>query len=447
LPFFTPSPGPFRTIAIAAALVAGVSLLRWGLGHLFRGLGVFALYFPAVLVAALLGGWRAGAAAMALTGAIVLGVFVQPVPAVRMTDPASPSNLALVALAAAPLVVVGDYVRTLLGRLEKGQDALAQKNLQHDALFEAMREGYALCEAIRDSRRRLVDYTILEINPALQAMLGVGPEVVGARFSNTPGDWSAWLALCDRVLTTGEPAAFEHYDKRAGRWHDIRITRVSPTCMAQICFDITARKAAELRQIELFEELNHRVSNSLALVSSILRLKARATEHAIVRDQLLRADARVQSIGQVHRALYRGGRADRVDFGAYLRDLCDSVRASLTHDDRIAVAVEAEPIMLPVDTAIPLGMVVNELVTNAIKYAYPYPERGVIRVDLSRAGDGLALEVRDNGQGLSDDAEGASSGLGMRLTRSLVAQVGGDMVAHRRPGARFEITVPHLTPS
>jgi two-component sensor histidine kinase len=71
----------------------------------------------------------------------------------------------------------------------------------------------------------------------------------------------------------------------------------------------------------------------------------------------------------------------------------------------------------------------------------------VIRVDLSRAGDGLALEVRDNGQGLSDDAEGASSGLGMRLTRSLVAQVGGDMVAHRRPGARFEITVPHLTPS
>jgi two-component sensor histidine kinase/PAS domain-containing protein len=443
-PFRVVGPQLLQELAIAVGLVGSVTLLRWAMGFVFPGLGVFALYFPAVLLAALFGGWRSGVAAIVLTAAVAVGLFFSPVRSVRLTDPTSPGNLALVTIAAAPLVFVGDYVRRLLTRLEHGRDTLAEKNLHYDALFATMLEGYALCEAIRDDDGRLVDYKILEINPSLLRMLGVGPEAVGTRLSNAPGDWTAWLALCDQVLTTGEAAGFESHHQASGQWHEIRITRVTQTRMAQVFFDVTERKKAEFRQAELFNELNHRVSNNLTLVSSILQMKARAADHEVVRDQLLRAEARVQSIAQVHRALYRGGRTEQVEIGAYLRDLCEGVAEALTQDDRIALQIEADSIFVPVDTAIPLGMVVNELVTNAVKYAYPYPDGGVISVALTREDQGMRLVIADRGHGLSKEALRASRGLGMRLVRSLVAQVDGQLVVRGPPGTAFEITLPSI---
>jgi two-component sensor histidine kinase len=309
-----------------------------------------------------------------------------------------------------------------------------------------MLEGFALCDGIRDGGGRLIDYTIVEMNPALQRMLGVGPEATGTRLSEAPGDWRAWLELCDRVLTTGQPAGFERYNRSTNQWHEIRITRVTENRMAQIFFDITERKKADFRQAGLFDELNHRVSNNLTLVSSILQMKARAAENDVVRDQLLKAEARVQSIAQVHKALYRGSRKDDVEFGGYLKDLCDGVRQALTADDRIDVEVTAEPVLIPLDLAVPLGMTVNELVTNAVKYAFPHPGGGRISVSLARTENNLILSVGDDGRGLGDDVETSSGGLGMKLIRSLVAQVRGTLVVRRHPGTTFEITAPLSSP-
>jgi hypothetical protein len=147
-------------------------------------------------------------------------------------------------------------------------------------------------------------------------MLGVGPEAVGTKLGDSPGDWTDWLARCERVLKTGEPASFEIFTDSVDLWHEIRVTRVTEARMAQLFFDITERKRAELRQAEQFDELNHRVNNNLSLVSSILRIKARETNNDVARDQLLRADARVMGIAQVHRALHRGDWKGSVDFGA-----------------------------------------------------------------------------------------------------------------------------------
>jgi two-component sensor histidine kinase len=319
---------------------------------------------------------------------------------------------------------------------------LAERLLGFDALLENMAEGFAMCEAIWDSQGRLADYTILEMNPALQRMLGVGPEAVGTRLSDRAGNWKDWLRLCNRVLKTGEPASFETHTSNTDRWHEIRVTRVTERRMAQLFFDVSERKRAERRQAELFDELNHRVNNNLALVSSILQLKARESDNDEVRDQLLRADARVLSIAEVHRALYRGPRNDVVDFGAYLRELCDGMRQSLIHDERIDLMVEADSASVPVDTAIALGMVVNELVTNAVKYAYPPPERGQVRVRFARETAGLQLSVRDSGRGLTNDPEiRRSGGLGMKLVKSLVAKIDGELVTLGPPGSAFEISL------
>jgi two-component sensor histidine kinase len=318
----------------------------------------------------------------------------------------------------------------------------AGRQLALDALLENMAEGFAMCEAIWDDQGRLADYTILELNAALQRMLGVGPEAVGTKLSDGAGYRSDWLELCERVLKTGAPASFEVHTAQSDLWHEIRVTRVTDNQMAQLFFDVTERKRAEARQAGLFDELNHRVSNNLALVSAILQMKARATDNEEARDQLLRAVARVASIAQVHRALYRGERRDAVDFSSYLEELCAGVTASLINDDRIKLEVVSEPISMPLDTAIPLGMLVNELVTNAVKYAYPPGGAGVISVRTAREGDRLLLSVRDMGRGLPDDAEGRRGNFGMTLVRSLVAQVQGQLVTTGPPGAAFEIRLP-----
>jgi PAS domain S-box-containing protein len=340
-----------------------------------------------------------------------------------------------------PLVIEGAVVGVNvvvqdITDLKRGEE----RQLSFEALLANMTEGFAMCEAIWDEQGHLADYTIIELNASLQRMLGVGPEAVGTKLSDSAADRTDWLKLCDRVLKTGEPASFEIYTRSVDLWHEIRVTRVTETRMAQLFFDITERKRAELRQAELFDELNHRVNNNLSLVSSILRIKARETDHDVARDQLLRADARVMSIAQVHRALRRGSREGAVEFGAYLEDLCRGVGESLVADQRIEIKVEAESISVPIDTAIPLGMVVNELVTNAVKYAFAPPDGGVIEVRLGQEANTLILSVSDNGRGLPGDNESRpDGGLGMKLVKSLVGQVQGELLVGGPPGAVFEI--------
>ncbi|HEY2178143.1 MAG TPA: sensor histidine kinase, partial [Caulobacteraceae bacterium] len=316
--------------------------------------------------------------------------------------------------------------------------ALAQQDISYRTLFGTMSEGFAICEAIRDETDQLVDYTVVEINPALQRMLNVGPDSIGARLSDTPGNWTNWLSVCNRVLTTGEPISFERYNRASKQWHEVHLSRLTEDRMAQFFFDITERKAGEAKQAELFDELNHRVKNNLAMVASLLQLQARGSAKA-VSEQLIKAAARVQGIAEVHDALSRGASRDAVDFGAYLQDLCATLRRTLITDERIHLSVETESVILSVDVAIPLGMVVNELVTNSVKYAYPAGQSGTIDVGFGREDGRVKLSVRDLGPGLPDGMTRGEGGLGMRLVHSLVAQIGADMAVSGGEGAEFEI--------
>ncbi|HEY2051363.1 MAG TPA: sensor histidine kinase [Caulobacteraceae bacterium] len=318
----------------------------------------------------------------------------------------------------------------------------------YDILLEDVADGFAVCEAIWDAAGELSDCTILEMNSPLRRMLGAGPEAIGTRLSESLGDHSAWLRVCQNVLKTGEPASFEFHTATRDIWHEVRVTRVTADIVAQLFFNITERKHAELRQGRLFDELNHRVSNNLALVASILDMNATQTGNGEVREQLLRAANRVHGIAQVHRALYQRANRDVVEFSEYLYQLCKAMSAALGDDGRIKIEVEAEPVSVPTDTAIALGMVVNELITNSSKYAYPHPAGGVVSVQSSGSGDTLLLRIRDHGRGLGDDSGGrrAGAGLGLRLVKSLVAQVNGELTIDGPPGFTVIVELPLRQP-
>jgi len=276
------------------------------------------------------------------------------------------------------------------------------------------------------------------MNPALLRMLNIGPEAVGRRYSDGPIS-EDWLRLCAKVLRTGEEARFEFHVRAVDRWCEIAISRLEGDYIAQFFLEISDRKLAAARQGDLLDELNHRVKNNLMMVAGVLRAQARGASPDVA-EQLLKAVARVHSISELHANLYKGNRAESVEFGAYLKELCAILAKTVLEGDGVTIASRTEPVLLPVAQAATLGMIVNELATNAAKHAFP-DGRGEIRVALARAGERLLLSVRDNGQGLPPDVE-MRGGIGMRLVRSLAQQAGAELTVENSGGAAYTLTLP-----
>lgn len=309
-----------------------------------------------------------------------------------------------------------------------------------DVLFDAMREGMVLCEVIRDEDGRVIDYWIRRANPAYLRGVG-GQDIVGRRWREVrPEITQNWFDTCGRVLQRQKPERFEFYDPGFDRWFDAHLTPISADMLAQFFVDVTQRKRTEAHQAELFHELNHRVKNNLMIVSAMLSMQSRASQNPEVRRELQQAVDRIQTISEVHSTLYRTGAVETVNFALYVQTLCDRLSASLL-DGRIELSVATEPVTMPMGEAVQLGIILNELVTNAAKHAYPEPAGGRIEVDCRRGARGLELTVRDFGQGMADKS-GREAGMGTRLVRSLVQQLHGELTIDGRAGVTARLVLP-----
>ena len=192
------------------------------------------------------------------------------------------------------------------------------------------------------------------------------------------------------------------------------------------------------RQQMLMREVNHRVNNSLQIVGSMLHLQGRRTEDKEVQHQLSQASSRVTAIARAHNRLYRTEEFTRLDLAAYLSDLCADF-CEATPGCEIFVSAP-EHVILSTDRAITVALLINELITNVAKYAYP---EGNCRawVSVSREGGVITLSVRDEGIGLPQGIdETTSTGLGMRLVGAFTRQLNGSVEVKRHdPGAEFVI--------
>jgi PAS domain S-box-containing protein len=209
--------------------------------------------------------------------------------------------------------------------------------------------------------------------------------------------------------------------------------------------DALVEKERLLRQKDvLLKEVNHRVKNSLQMISSLLSLQANGLKDPATRAVFAEARARVTTVARVHQRLYQTDDVAHVELSDYLRDLAANLAESIRPGD-VRVEVVAPRVEVATDRAIPLALIVNELVTNAAKYAYPEGTSGTVRVEVTpQAEDGLVVIVADAGVGLPEDFDPArSNGLGMRLVRALVDKIDGRLeMAGGHPGAVFTIHVP-----
>jgi len=212
--------------------------------------------------------------------------------------------------------------------------------------------------------------------------------------------------------------------------------------------DITERERAKerivasLREKEvLLREIHHRVKNNMQVISSILGLQSAHTGNPELTEVFNEVQQRIKSMSIIHEMLYKTASLADIDMRAYINALCMFLFQSYRIDsNRVSLRIDIENISLEIGTAVPLGLIANELISNALKYAFPGGAKGSIMISMRRENGEYAFSVCDDGVGLPDgfDAETAST-LGLRLVGILVKQLNGSMTVGGGAGSSFNI--------
>ncbi len=248
-----------------------------------------------------------------------------------------------------------------------------------------------------------------------------------------------------RFLTRDGKVVWVHGEARL-----IKDGRGTPLLLQGIAFDITETKHAEevarasLREKEtLLKEIHHRVKNNLQVTSSLLRLQADGIEDEAAKRALRAGQGRIRSMALVHELLYRSKDLANVDLGEYVHDLTRQlIRSHGVDPSQIRVETKLVPIPLPIDIAVPCGLILNELVSNALKHAFPAGRPGTITIELRRTDGFDELAVRDDGIGMPGAVDfRASATLGLRLIQTLSDQIGGHLSAQSNGGTVVRLQI------
>jgi len=334
-------------------------------------------------------------------------------------------------------------------------DALRESEGRYRLLFENMTSGFALHEMLFDDAGTPVDYRFLEINPAFERLTGLRAEsLVGKTVREAlPGTEEYWIRTYGEVAMTGEPRSFQNYHQELDRYYDVIAFCPQRGMFAVVFSDVTeAQRAhqmiqASLREKEtLLKEIHHRVKNNFQLVTSLLSLQSMSVNDEHLEREFSEAQGRVRSMALVHEKLYQSADLGSIDFAEYAREMSQSLARSFAGGRRAPnIAVNAVEVRLGVDKAIPCGLILNELVTNSCKHAFPESWRGdpAIAVDLSEEGGAVTLRVSDNGVGIADAvALEQPQTFGLSLVSLLARQLRGTIRVARDGGTAVTVEFP-----
>ncbi|WP_299049170.1 histidine kinase dimerization/phosphoacceptor domain -containing protein [uncultured Tateyamaria sp.] len=206
---------------------------------------------------------------------------------------------------------------------------------------------------------------------------------------------------------------------------------------------LEAEREAALEQAgRLLEELNHRVMNSLTMIGSIISMEARNLSDDECKAAFARMRARVDAVGSLYKTLSRAGSVDTVGTRDYLSALTEDLIASSGRAKGLTISLDIADLPLSTRVAVPLGLVVNELITNSLKYAYNGRSEGVLSVILRNEPEKMTLEIADDGPGIDPDAR-VDSGLGQKLIDAFATQLGGTVaVESDQTGTRHTLMMP-----
>ena len=336
--------------------------------------------------------------------------------------------------------------------------------------FAAIAHGHDLAEAIVDAIREPLlvldpDLRVIAASRSFYRTFAVTPRKTEGRllFELGDGEWNipGLRKVLEDIIPkrrTVEAYEVEHEFPSIGRRVMLLNARRvfdedgSASAILLAIEDVTRRREAEREKDELLQqkeillqEMQHRVANSLQIIASILLLKARTVQSEETRHHLRDAHQRVMSVATVQEQLHASGLNERIEIGPYLTKLCASLAASMVGERRpLSIKVQATSGRAGSSEAVSLGLIVTELVINALKHGFPSGEKGEILVKYEAQNSGWQLSVSDNGSGPQDAAgEPPHMGLGTSIVEALAHQLGG--VVHKSSGPQgttVTITAP-----
>ncbi len=215
-----------------------------------------------------------------------------------------------------------------------------------------------------------------------------------------------------------------------------------------IYVDITDQKKAEeevnrsLKEKEvLLAEIHHRVKNNLAVITGLLELQGYNTENEEAKKVLKDSQLRINSMALIHEKLYQSERLSEIQFDVYINELLDVIKKShFSTQKPVQINIDAEPVPLTITQAIPCGLLLNEIITNSLKHAFPDDRQGVITISFKKTDSQLKLSIGDNGIGLPENHNDLKSkSLGMTLIKTLAKQLEAEMFIDTRHGTRYDL--------
>lgn len=307
---------------------------------------------------------------------------------------------------------------------------------------------------------------IVLFNPSLENMFGYGIDEIKGKHATIlmPDRYKKqFIDKLDRFKSTGnhelDGKTFESLGLRKDGTEfpfEISIATWGPKgnkFTTSIIRDVTERKKTEkmleksLHEKEiLLKEIHHRVKNNLMIISSLLNLQSDYIKDEESKNIFKESQNRARSMALIHERLYQSTDLKRMDFGDYIRSLSTELLHTYEVDPGlIKLKINVEDIFLDINTAIPLGLIVNELVTNSLKHAFPEGNSGEINVDFHPIDDYYEFTVKDNGVGFPEDIDYQNTeSLGLQIVTSLTDQIDGEITLDRNNGTKFKITFKEL---
>lgn len=231
--------------------------------------------------------------------------------------------------------------------------------------------------------------------------------------------------------------------------HLIKNNSDNDICYYAFVTDLTERKLAEkklqqslIENAILMKELQHRVKNNLNIVASLIEIELEKLTDQKSKDIFINAKSRIHSISSIYKRLYTSGQIETIDLSVYIDDICKSLSETYIIDpSRIAISSKLKNIMIDTRKAVPLGLILNELVANAVKYAFPGNKSGIIEIGLKKENENVILSIMDNGIGLPENFTLENdSNMGLTLVNLLTEQIKGVLNISRFGGTGFTIT-------
>ncbi|MEO9532420.1 MAG: histidine kinase dimerization/phosphoacceptor domain -containing protein [Crocinitomicaceae bacterium] len=209
--------------------------------------------------------------------------------------------------------------------------------------------------------------------------------------------------------------------------------------------ELINEKTLELKQQNqekeiLIKEIHHRVKNNMQIMISLLNLQINTSDSPDEQKKLREFQDRIRSMAIIHERLYLEDDISHITMDEYITQLSNSLLASFQSNNNIQIETEIEAIRMHIDYAIPLGLIINEMITNSLKHAFHFGEEGTISLSLSQIDEQIVFRMSDNGAGFKNNSDESKSSFGTDLIEVLVNQIGGKLTLKSDKGVAYEIT-------